>query len=355
VTGRRVACQESISVILAYDGARGPGGVSVDVANLAQGLPAADVEPLVAPTTRDAIAELFSRPAAVVHIFGCLPSSNAFRLLPLAKAAHCPLVWTPIFHPSRPGSWRGYRLLRAMRLFDLWAPRVARFVDAVVAATEAEADFFARVGARCVALIPSGVPDALPSDPKARVADLRTQLGLGAGPVVVVVARANRRKGLPFALASFRRLRQLRPDAQLLLVGPPVTHPAASSVGVHCPGWLAPEEVHRMYQAADLLFVPSLYEQLSRAVIEAWRSGLPVVATDRVALAPTIDGVGGEIVPYGDHESAAQLMSRLLGEPATLSRYGAAGRRLVQERFLLPRLVRETAALYRELPGRARG
>src|SRR5207248_2015675 len=95
--------------------------------------------------------------------------------------------------------------------------------------------------------------------------------------------------------------------------------------------------------------VPSAYEGLPRVVLEAWQAGLPVVATDRVALAPTIRGVGGEIVAYGDVERAARVLSRLLDEPARRERYGAAGRRLVSERFLLPRLVAETAALYAPL------
>ena len=84
-------------------------------------------------------------------------------------------------------------------------------------------------------------------------------------------------------------------------------------------------------------------------MIEAWRVGLPVVATDRVALAPTIAGAGGEIVRYGDVDSAAEAMFRLLNDPATRLQYGGAGRRLVEERFLLRHLVRQTAALYTEL------
>ncbi len=164
-----------------------------------------------------------------------------------------------------------------------------------------------------------------------------------------MVARDNRRKGLRFALEAFARLRELAPGAQLLLVGPPRDHPAASRPGVRCPGWLGAEEVERAYQAADLLFVPSLYEGLPRVVIEAWRTGLPVMATDRAALAPAIAGAGGEIVRYGDADSAARAMCHLLNDPAALTRYGAGGRRLVEERFLLPRLMRQTAALYTQL------
>ena len=73
-----------------------------------------------------------------------------------------------------------------MVAFDRWAPRLARFVDAVVAATDAEAAFFAELGARHVAVIPPGVPDVARRPAKARAGP----------PVVLVVARDNRRKGL---------------------------------------------------------------------------------------------------------------------------------------------------------------
>ena len=57
-------------------------------------------------------------------------------------------MWTPVFHPSRPGSWKGYGFLRVMQGFDLVAPRAARFADAVISATEQEAAYFRRLGAR---------------------------------------------------------------------------------------------------------------------------------------------------------------------------------------------------------------
>jgi glycosyltransferase involved in cell wall biosynthesis len=338
-------------VVLAYERAGDTGGVAVDVRHLAQGLPAAGARPVVARTARAAIGAMRGRSPALLHVFGCLPSSLIFRLLPVARAARWRVVWTPVFHPSRPRSWRGYGLLRAMQAFDLAAPRVARFVDAVIAATEEEAALFERLGARRVALIPPGVAGVSTAGGNGAPPELRAELGLAPGPVVLVVGRDNRRKGLPFALQSFAGLRRLRPDAQLLLVGPPADRLATGVPGVHSRGWLPAGETERAYRAADLLLVSSLYEGLPRVVIEAWREGLPVVATDRVALAPTIAGVGGEIVPYGDAERTASVMARLLADPATLARYGAAGRRLVAERFLLSRLVAETADLYRELCG----
>src|SRR5206468_3122163 len=113
------------------------------------------------------------------------------------------------------------------------------------------------------------------------------------------VARENSRKGLPFGLAAFRRLRESRPDATLVLVGAD-PRDWRDEPNVRCTGWLESAEVEMAYHSAEVLFVPSVYEGLPRSVIEAWSFGLPVVATDRVALAPTIDGVGGQVIRYGE-------------------------------------------------------
>jgi glycosyltransferase involved in cell wall biosynthesis len=95
-----------------------------------------------------------------------------------------------------------------------------------------------------------------------------------------------------------------------------------------------------------VLFVPSLYEGLPRAVIEAWRWGTPVVATDRVALASTIEGVGGRVVPYGDSTLAAAALLELLQNQSTRQLLGAGGQRLAGTAFLMSRLAEETLALY---------
>ena len=103
------------------------------------------------------------------------------------------------------------------------------------------------------------------------------------------------------------------------------------------------------YQSADLLFVPSLYEGLPRAVIEAWRWATPAVATDRVALAPAIDGVGGLIAPYGNVDDAARSIADLLEDSDRAARLGSFGQALVERRFLMPALVDETLTVYRDV------
>jgi glycosyltransferase involved in cell wall biosynthesis len=337
------------SVVLQHDGLAEPGGVTVDVRNLEAGLRALGAEVVAVSSARALARELDARPAAVAHVFGCLPALSTFASMVGAKRRGRALVWTPVFHPSRPASWHGYGLLRAMAAFDRVAPHAARLADAVLAATDAEAAFFARRTRGLVEVVPPGVDEPPPPPGTDELDAFRARAGAGGAPLVLMIARDNSRKALPFGLAAFAELRRRRPDAELLLVGPDAGHPYASLPGVRCPGWLAPAEVALAYAAADVLWVSSLYEGLPRAVIEAWRAALPVVATDRVALAPTIDGEGGIVVPYADVDAAAGALERLLGDEAEARRLGARGLEIVRERFLLRDTVARTEAIYREV------
>lgn len=336
----------SLDVLLVQPGFGERGGVTVDVLNLADGLRAANHRARTAGSLTQLVAELCSRRPAVVHVFGCLPSPTIFGAMALARLRGLPLVWTPIFNPIRRHTWREYRLLRVMKVFDAVAPHAARFADAVIAATPPEAEYFAAISPGRVELIPPGVdapgPEAIPQ----HIASFRKAVGASGGPLVLTVARNNSRKGLPFGLETFLTLRAQMPSAELLLVGPDSSFRHAEMPGVLCPGWLDSEGIALAYQAADVLFVPSLYEGLPRAVIEAWRWGTPVVATDRVALASTIEGTGGRIVPYGDPAFAAAALAELLQNQSIRQLLGDAGQRLAGSTFLMSRLAEETLALY---------
>jgi glycosyltransferase involved in cell wall biosynthesis len=235
-----------------------------------------------------------------------------------------------------------------MQLFDTIAPHAARWADAVIAATEAEADYFRAIGASRVELIPPGVDAGLVEQGECDLEPFRARFKLSGCPVILTVARENSRKALPFGIETFQALRQQRPDVELLLVGAEGDR-WQSIEGVHSTGWLERGDVALAYQTADVLFVPSLYEGLPRAVIEAWSFGLPVIATDRVALAPTIDRVGGRVVPYGEVDQAAEALASMLADADRARGYGEAGRRLVMDRFRLERSIGSTERLYQDL------
>jgi glycosyltransferase involved in cell wall biosynthesis len=375
----------SVRVVIVPGGIGGTGGLSIDARNLANGLAGRGYEVVVAagdpsdPALRglegtyvvelrrrgpSGLGSTFglytgigrvmrSRRDAIVHVFGCMPSHLTWSALAAARAGGNPLVWTPMFHPLRSRVWRRRLALRPMLVFDRLAPRAARLADVIGVATDAEAAVFREAGARRVELLPPVVePVAVCSETRARA--FRAAIGVGAAPLVAVVAsRDEPRKGLGFAWASFERLRLELPGARLVLVGLADTQQPLPD-GALSLGRVDEETLRCALRAADLVFVPSLFEAFSRVVIEAWQQETTVVVTDGVALAPLLEEAGGAVVPYGEAGAAAAGLRAMLADRNRAAASGRAGRRLVEERFALDALLDRIEPLYRTLQAGAR-
>jgi glycosyltransferase involved in cell wall biosynthesis len=337
-----------MQALLAYS-VRQPGGIRVDVDNQAEGIRLRGGQVQIVRDMAELRAGLRRLPEALVHVYGCLPSPTAWSMMVAAKAARRRLVWTPTFHPARRSMWRQRGALRVMEGFDFAAPHAARFTDAVVALTDEEADFFTRMGARCVRVIPPAVRSVTPLLSAAEKRAGRRDLGVGPGPLILSVGRSEGRKGLDFAADVIATVRRRHGDATLLLIGAPEDHRLAAVPGIVCTGWINDGLVELAYGCADVTLVPSRYEAFSRVVIEAWAHSCPVVVTDGVALAPLVTRSGGAVIRYGDHESAADAIELLLVDRARQRRVGAAGKGFVEARFLLDRVADQTVALYRQV------
>jgi glycosyltransferase involved in cell wall biosynthesis len=108
------------------------------------------------------------------------------------------------------------------------------------------------------------------------------------------------------------------------------------------------EELARLYGAAEVAVVPSLYEGFSLPAIEAMACGVPVVATTGGAL-PEVVGASGEtglLVEPNNPEALVGAIRTLLDDAALRDRLGAAGRQRVIERFTWQVTARGTAACY---------
>ena len=96
-------------------------------------------------------------------------------------------------------------------------------------------------------------------------------------------------------------------------------------------------------------------EGLPRTVLEAMYMAKPTVATAVAGTPEQIrDGETGLLVPPANPEAIADAIMRLLeATPAERESMGERARECVRETFTTARMVRETAALYRELLGRS--
>ena len=104
-----------------------------------------------------------------------------------------------------------------------------------------------------------------------------------------------------------------------------------------------------VYQASDLILLPSAREGFSLVVAEAMSVGVPHVRTRTAGTHElTIEGRTGVSTPI-DRAAFAGAAAALLGEPGRLPAMGEAGAALIRERFTFERQVAETVGLYRRL------
>jgi glycosyltransferase involved in cell wall biosynthesis len=325
-----------------------PGGVSIDVEAYSSYLSARGYSCAQVSTIGALRRATMDVDRAVVNVWNCLPTALLPASFALAKLRGWPLVWTPVFHPMRPDTWDEYRFGSVMRAFDTLAPRLGRIADAVTAMTEDEAVLFRRLRAKEVVKVPSGVALPTPEPDEDTRRSLIERLHVGVGPLILIVGRENKRKGIPFGLATFEVLRRMVPDVRMLLAGP-AEGSGPSRPGVTSTGWLSPLELTALYQLVDIVFVPSLYDCGPRVIPEAIRAGTPVVVTDRVGTASSVRGVVGEVVTYGDVTGAAQTLRDLLGDGERMAKYASAGPPLVRSEFSLSTSCEALAALFDEL------
>ena len=98
--------------------------------------------------------------------------------------------------------------------------------------------------------------------------------------------------------------------------------------------------------------LPSFQENFALTVAEALRVGTPVVLTRHVNIWGDVTGAGAGAVCDTEPASIAAAVTGLLTDDARRAAAGAAGVRLVAERFTWPAAARALRAAYEEVIAR---
>ncbi|GHF65666.1 glycosyl transferase family 1 [Streptomyces griseus] len=188
-------------------------------------------------------------------------------------------------------------------------------------------------------------------------AEARASLPLGDGvdrdaPLVVCVGRLTRQKGQDVLLRAWRRMPVA--GARLVLVGDGPDRgalEASAPPGVLFTGACA--DVRPWIHAADVLVLPSRWEGMALAPLEAMACGRPVVMTDvngaRESLPP-----GHEdhcLVPPEDPAALAAALTALLADPELREAVSHRALRHTRAAFDVRRTAGAVAGLYQELVG----
>jgi glycosyltransferase involved in cell wall biosynthesis len=287
--------------------------------------------------------------AAVYHAHLPSPMSGRYGLISAVLSGVPAVVATAHLYTEVPA---GLRTALTQRLIEACVHRYIAVSDEV--ATRLREGL--RVPARKVQVIRNGI------DPgrycRAPDPALRASLDAGARPIVLCVARLDRQKGHRHLVEAAGAV----PDAVFVLAGGGEER-AALEAQVRNLGlsdrfrFLGQRaDVPDLLAACDLLVLPSLFEGLPLAVLEAMAAGKPVVAT---AVGGTdeavVHGETGLLVPAADSAALAAGIRAILGDRAMAQRLGEAGRARVHREFSAARMTAEVAGVYESLIERHRG
>lgn len=236
--------------------------------------------------------------------------------VPLVVTVHCSLVHTLVGHDARTA------ILGAIGgTTQSWLLRSA---GAVLVLSERMAD----------RLVASGVPRS-----RIRVSPLGIELdGTGPRPAsmdrgrrIVYVGRLVREKGVRELVAAFGRL--ATPDVGLVIVGDgaeratleATARGVASGHRIRFVGAVPHDRVGAFLRHADVVVLPSWYEELGRVLLEAMALGTPVVATCTGGV-PVRDGLNGLLVPPRDPRRLALAIDRVLADEVLAATMAEGGR-----------------------------
>ena len=228
-------------------------------------------------------------------------------------------------------SWASDRSVMNARdrfYFRTLVPRSARRAARVLTVSErSKRDLVEiyRLATEKIVVTPLGVDPAFAPPPN------------GRGSFLLYVGAIEPRKQPLLAADAARAL-----GRRLVVVGPTKDAPLAEELrrrGAELRGYVAKDELVRLYQHASCLVFPSRYEGFGLPLLEAMACGTPVAALDDPALREVAAGAAS----FGDDLTAS--VRTALAERERLSSAGLARAR----EFSWEATARRTAAVYREV------
>lgn len=185
---------------------------------------------------------------------------------------------------------------------------------------------------------------------------IKESLGLGGKRIILNVSRLSFIKGHTYLVKVARIIIQNYADVDCVIIG---EGEAETSLKEEIKG-LGIERRIRLLRSvgdrfeflsiADVFVLPSLQEGLGLSILEAMAAGIPVVATDIGGIPEIIrNGENGILVPPRDIPALSKAVCRVLEDDALRDRLVQNGRRTVEERFSLDRMVNQTEEFYRRI------
>jgi glycosyltransferase involved in cell wall biosynthesis len=246
---------------------------------------------------------------------------------------------------------------RAVQNFERWTSRwVSKYV-AVSENVRQAAIKHLRLAPKQIITILNAIDLCPFLKPAGERAAIRAELGLQPNDLVVgSVGRLHRQKNYAFFIKLAHSLSTHFKNARFVIIGDGNERQELKAQvvdlglcgSVILAGFKA--DIPRILQAFDIFVLPSLYEGLPRAVMEAMTVGLPCVVTNVGGNAEAVaHGETGFVWPVGDLPNFVASLEQLLDNADLRQRMGQAGRERALRVFTADRMAGQYADLYNSL------
>lgn len=204
-----------------------------------------------------------------------------------------------------------------------------------------------------VAVVANGIDTDVYGD-RSRRDELRQRLAIPANAFVIgTVGRLAEVKRQDLLLKAFAELAPAFPELRLLLVGDGPEQARLEALANSLD--LADRTIFAGYQAQpeqflavmDLFALTSRHEALPLALLEAWASGLPVVASSVGGIPKVVEsGRTGILFPSGDCQALVNSLRMLLLDAQLRQNVATAGQAEVHAKFSLQRMADDYEVQY---------
>jgi glycosyltransferase involved in cell wall biosynthesis len=188
-------------------------------------------------------------------------------------------------------------------------------------------------------------------------AEMRNRLGFSADDrLVAVVGRLHEQKGHCYLIEAMTTVVPRYPNVHALFIGEGHLRDELQAqaerlgLGQHVHFLGRRHDIPDLLAVSELFVLPSLWEGLSVALLEAMAAGKPIVATSVSGTDQVVrPGETGLVVPPRDAQAIADATMRLLADPVQAQVMGQAARRRVTLSYGAQKLADEHLELYHRL------
>ncbi|HEV7281318.1 MAG TPA: glycosyltransferase [Pirellulaceae bacterium] len=353
----------------------GFGGAEKNLTRIATELDRARFAPVVCsiaplPQERRQLLKRLEIAGVPVHSLDAPGAAHLFqalrRLKRLLDELQPDVMQTFLFHANVLGAWaargRDLRLVAGYRVADprRWRTTLERKAlaraESAVCVSESVRTFYAQERSfphEKLIVIPNSVdvpdPETLerPTDYPAAPVDRMRAISVG---------RLHPQKGLDLGLQWIATALDMGANLDWTIVGggperqrlEALAKQSSVADRVHFVGWR--DDVAAWLAASDVFLLPSRWEGMPNALLEAFAMGLPALASDAEGVVETMgQDLSFQLVPIGNPFVASSRLAALAADPTLRSRLGDANRERMRESFSPASVIDRYARLYASL------